>query len=46
VLNHNQWLDPIGTTGLFDGSSPDGGFGSLLGEAQARQIQIGGRIRF
>lgn len=47
VFNHNQWLDPIGTTGLFDGSSPDGGFGSLnSGEAQARAIQIGGRVRF
>jgi len=47
VLNHNQWLDPIGTTGLFDGSSPAGGFGNLnAGEAQPRQIQIGGRIRF
>lgn len=48
VLNHNQWLDPQfnAATGLFDGSSPDGGFGSLQGEAQPRQIQIGARVRF
>ena len=47
VFNHNQWLDPIGTTGLFDGSTPGGGFGSLSGgEAQNRQIEVGARIRF
>jgi hypothetical protein len=47
VLNHNQWLDPIGTTGLFDSADPSGGFGNLnSGEAQARQIQIGARVRF
>jgi hypothetical protein len=48
VLNHMQWLDPQwnAATGLFDGSSPDGGFGTLQGEAQPRQIQIGARIRF
>jgi len=48
VLNHMQWLDPQwnAATGLFDGSSPDGGFGTLQGEAGARQIQIGARIRF
>ncbi len=41
VLNHNQWLDP---TGLGIGSS---GFGVLSGgEAQPRQIEIGGRVRF
>ena len=47
VLNHNQWLDPIGTTGLFDGASPSGGFGTLAGgEAQPREIEIGARVRF
>ena len=47
VMNHNQWLDPIGTTGLFDGADPGGGFGTLTaGEAQPRQIEIGGRVRF
>ncbi|HEV2397127.1 MAG TPA: carboxypeptidase-like regulatory domain-containing protein [Candidatus Sulfotelmatobacter sp.] len=46
VFNHNQWLDPVGNTGLFDGSSAPGGFGSLLGEAQPRQIEIGARVRF
>ena len=47
VLNHNQWLDPQGNTGLFDGASPGGGFGTLYnGEAQPRQIEIGGRVRF
>ena len=46
VLNHNQWLDPAGTTGLFDGASPGGGFGTLAGEAQPRQIEVGARVRF
>ena len=47
VLNHNQWLDPIGTTGLFDGDTPGGGFGTLSGgEASARQIEVGARVRF
>ena len=47
VLNHNQWLDPIGNTGLFDGATPDGGFGTLSGgEAQPRQIEVGARVRF
>jgi hypothetical protein len=47
VLNHNQFLDPIGTTGLFDGAAPSGAFGTLSGgEAQARQIEIGARVRF
>ena len=49
VFNHNQWEDPsaTGTTGLFDGSAPFGGFGTLAGgEAQPRQIEIGGRVRF
>jgi hypothetical protein len=48
VFNHMQWLDPQfnAATGLFDGSTPDGGFGSLQGEAQPRQIQIGARVRF
>jgi hypothetical protein len=41
VLNHNQLLDPWGM-GMFS----SGTFGSLVGEAQPRQIQIGGRIRF
>jgi len=48
VLNHNQWLDPSvnSATGLFDGASPGGGFGTLQGEAQPRQIEIGARVRF
>jgi hypothetical protein len=48
VFNHMQWLDPQfnAATGLFDGSSPDGGFGTLQGEAQPRSIQIGARVRF
>ncbi|MFL6307925.1 MAG: carboxypeptidase regulatory-like domain-containing protein [Candidatus Sulfotelmatobacter sp.] len=48
VLNHMQWLDPQwnAATGLADGNTPDGGFGTLQGEAGPRQIQIGGRIRF
>jgi len=46
VLNHDQWLDPIGTIGLFDGASPAGGFGTLQGEAQPRNIELGLRVRF
>jgi len=48
VLNHMQWLDPQwnAATGLADGNTPDGGFGTLQGEAGPRQIQIGARIRF
>jgi len=52
VFNHNQWLDPIGTTGLFDGPTPAGGFGTLSGgSAQElaggnRSIQIGARVSF
>jgi hypothetical protein len=46
VFNHDQWLDPIGTTGLFDGDSPSQGFGTLQGEAQNRQIEVGARVRF
>ncbi|MGD1082252.1 MAG: carboxypeptidase-like regulatory domain-containing protein [Candidatus Sulfotelmatobacter sp.] len=49
VLNHNQFLDPsyAGTTGLGDGASPEGGFGTLAsGEAQPRQIEVGARVRF
>jgi len=46
VLNHNQWLDPSGL-GLFDGASPNGGFGTLSGgEASPRQIELGARVRF
>ena len=46
VLNHNQWLDPTGL-GLFDGSSPSNGFGTLSGgEAQPREIEVGARVRF
>jgi len=46
VLNHNQWLDPVGL-GLFN----TGGFGALPGSAQEqpggnRQIELGARIRF
>jgi len=51
VLNHNQWLDPIGNSAvaLFEGPS---GFGALnAGSAQEqaggnRQIELGARIRF
>ncbi len=48
VLNHNQWLDPqaLGDTGLFSGDAPGGGFGTLGGEAQPRQIEVGARVRF
>jgi hypothetical protein len=46
VLNHNQWLDPPFNTGLGDGSDPSGGFGTLGGEAGARNIEVGARIRF
>jgi Carboxypeptidase regulatory-like domain len=49
VLNHNQWLDPVGQfgTGLFN----PGGFGALPGSAQEqpggdRQIEVGFRVRF
>jgi hypothetical protein len=47
ILNHNQWLDPIGTTGLFGAST----FGALPGSAEEqiggiRQLEIGGRVRF
>jgi hypothetical protein len=49
VLNHNQWLDPVGsfTTGLFAGTS----FGALPGSAEEetggiRQIELGARLRF
>jgi hypothetical protein len=41
-----QWLDPPFNTGLFDGSDPSGGFGTLGGEAGARSIEIGARVRF
>jgi Carboxypeptidase regulatory-like domain len=46
VLNHNQWLDPIGT-GLYGAST----FGALPGSAQEqvggdRQIELGLRVRF
>jgi hypothetical protein len=46
VFNHMQWLDPPFNTGLFDGSDPSGGFGTLGGEAGARSIEIGARVRF
>lgn len=49
VFNHDQFHDPAwtGTTGLFDGASPGGGFGTFgSGEAQPRQIEIGARVRF
>jgi Carboxypeptidase regulatory-like domain len=49
VLNHNQWLDPVGANamGLFGA----GTFGALGGSAQEqiggdRQIEIGARLRF
>jgi len=49
VLNHNQWLDPVGpySIGLFSGT----GFGALPGSAQEqlggiRQIEISARVRF
>ena len=51
LLNHNQWLDPIGNSAvaLFEGAS---GFGALnSGSAQEqpggnRQIELGARVRF
>jgi hypothetical protein len=50
VLNHNQWLDPLGNSAvaLFEGPS---GFGALQGSAQEqpggdRQIELGARVRF
>jgi len=46
VFNHMQWLDPPFNTGLFDGSDPSGGFGTLGGEAGPRSIEIGARVRF
>jgi hypothetical protein len=45
VLNHNQWLDPTGL-GISEGTDPGNGFGTLGGEAQPRQIEIGARVRF
>jgi hypothetical protein len=45
VLNHNQWLDPTGL-GISEGTDPSGGFGTLGGEAQPRQIEVGARVRF
>ena len=49
VLNHNQWLDPVGANamGLFGAST----FGALGGSAQEqvggdRQIEVGIRARF
>ena len=47
VLNHNQFLDPTGTSLGFPGS-----FGNMLGSAQPpfvggnRQIELGARVRF
>ena len=46
VLNHNQWLDPTGTRSLLTETAPGGGFGTLGGEAQPRQIEVGARVRF
>ena len=51
VLNHNQWLDPVGDANLalFEGPT---GFGALNnGSAQEqpggnRQIEVGARVRF
>jgi hypothetical protein len=49
VLNHNQWLDPVGaaSTGLFTPST----FGALPGSAEEqlggiRQIEVSARVRF
>ena len=47
VLNHNQWLDPIATSGLFAPSI----WGALPGSAEEqlggiRQIEVGARVRF
>ena len=47
IFNHNQWLDPIGTTGLFGPTI----FGALPGSAQEqlggiRQVELGARVRF
>ena len=50
VLNHNQWLDPVG--GAAMGLYNPGGFGALNnGSAQEqtggdRQIEVGARVRF
>jgi hypothetical protein len=51
VLNHNQWLDPLGGIGAAMGLFNPGGFGTLPGSAQEqtggdRQIEIGIRVRF
>jgi hypothetical protein len=47
VFNHNQWLDPIASTGLFAPST----WGALPGSAEEqlggiRQIEVGARVRF
>jgi hypothetical protein len=51
LLNHNQWLDPVGANGigLFDQGGNN--FGALPGSAQEqsggdRQIELGLRVRF
>ena len=41
VLNHNQWLDAN-----FFGLYNNGGWGALGGEASARNIEVGARVRF
>jgi hypothetical protein len=52
VLNHHQWLDPVGASGfgfgLYSGQS---GWGTLGGSAQEqpggdRQIEVGVRVKF
>ena len=37
VLNHNQWLDPTGTTAL-DGSDPSGSVSEICQAAKAQPV--------
>jgi hypothetical protein len=51
VLNHNQWLDPLGNfnVALFEGPSGFGNLGGGSAQEQAggnRQIELGARVRF
>jgi hypothetical protein len=51
ILNHNQWLDPLGGNSAAMGLFNPGGFGTLPGSAQEqtggnRQIELGIRARF
>jgi hypothetical protein len=42
VFNHDQQLDAVFSTGLFN----PGGWGALQGQAGERQIEVGARVRF